>query len=255
MGCATSLDCKKNSRQIKGFDSNLWETHAKTLCTPGIRAKFQQNVDLMEVLQSKTGAKQIVECTNDSFWGTGMPINKPDCLDQTKWTSQGILGEILEKILQEARSDVPHFNRTQSPQEIVNNPTRYASTYPSQCWNTSNLPTQIAVPLITPTNVPVNRGAQDLQAVTETTPSLNGADFLNVNNTAISVPEPKTSQAGQVESLAAAVTSTIISMVHPMTGTSENAVGESHGSSVVHKPSCEPANEVEMVEETPLKET
>ena len=36
MGCATSLDCKKSSRQIKGFDSNLWETHAKTLCAPGI---------------------------------------------------------------------------------------------------------------------------------------------------------------------------------------------------------------------------
>ena len=98
IGCSTSLDCKKSARQIKGFDRNLWEANAKACCMPGIRAKFQQNVDLMATLQSKTGTKQLVECSNDSFWGNGMPINKPDCLDQSKWISQGILGEILEEI-------------------------------------------------------------------------------------------------------------------------------------------------------------
>ena len=36
MGCATSLDCKKNLRFIKDFDCNHWETHAKAICTPGI---------------------------------------------------------------------------------------------------------------------------------------------------------------------------------------------------------------------------
>ena len=98
MGCATSLDCKKNSRFIKGFDRNQWEMHAKAICTPGIRAKFQQNMELMSILQLKTGNKRIVECSNDNFWGIGVPINKPDCLDQSKWTTQGILGEILEEI-------------------------------------------------------------------------------------------------------------------------------------------------------------
>ena len=102
------------------------------------------------------------------------------------------------------------------------------------------------MPLITPTNIPVNRGAQNLQAVTETTPSLNGADLLNTNNMANSVPEPGTSRPDQAKSSAAAAAPLIISM----TGAHEGAVGESHGSSGFH----EPANEVEMVEEALPKE-
>ena len=46
MGSSTSLDCQKNSRFIKGFDRSKWEEVAKQVCSPGIKAKFQQNSDL-----------------------------------------------------------------------------------------------------------------------------------------------------------------------------------------------------------------
>ena len=104
MGSSTSLDCKKNSRFIKGFDRGKWEEVAKQICSPGIKAKFQQNSDLMCTLLNKTGFKRIVECTNNKLWGTGIPLNRDECLDQSKWTSQGILGEILEEIQHEIRS-------------------------------------------------------------------------------------------------------------------------------------------------------
>ena len=253
MGCATSLDCKKNLRQINGFDRKLWETHAKALCTPGISAKFHQNVELMEVLQTKTGAKQIVACTNDSFWGTGISINKPDCLDQTKWTSQGILGEILEEIRQEGRSAVshlpPHPNSTQPSQEIVRIPNPYIPTNPNQGWNPPNLPAQIAMPFVTPTNAPFNREAQDLQEMPVTNSSLNGA-----NNGADSIPEPQTSQVDHAEppAVAVAVASPIVSMAHPITVNtiSKNAAGKGQEPSADHELIVGTANEVEMVEET-----
>ena len=45
-----------------------------------------------------------MECTNDKLWGKGIPLNRDECLDQSKWTNQGILGEILEEIQHEFRS-------------------------------------------------------------------------------------------------------------------------------------------------------
>ena len=253
MGCATSLDCKKNLRFIKGFDRNCWETHAKAICTPGIRAKFQQNVELMATLQLKTGAKRIVECTNDSFWGTGMPINKPDCLDQTKWTSQGILGEILEEIRQEGRSAVshlpPHPSSTQLTQEIVRILNPYVPTNPNQGWNPPNSPAQIAMPFITPTNAPFNREALDPQKIPVTNSSLNGA-----NNGANSVPEPQTSRVDHAEppAVTVAVASSIVSIAHPITVNtiSENVAGKGQEPSADHELIVGTANEVEMVEET-----
>ena len=52
----------------------------------------------MEVLINKTGNKTIVESARDHLWGTGVPLSDPDCLNTTKWTTQGILGELLEEI-------------------------------------------------------------------------------------------------------------------------------------------------------------
>ena len=107
MGSATSLECKKNSRLIRGFNRSRWEGVAKQVCYPGIKAKFQQNTDLLNMLLYKTGQKKIVESTNDKLWGMGIPLNKVECLDQSKWTRQGILGEILEEIHRELSPIMP----------------------------------------------------------------------------------------------------------------------------------------------------
>ena len=46
----------------------------------------------------KTGNKKIVECCNDKLWGKGVPLNEEECLNQSKWIHQGLLGEILVDI-------------------------------------------------------------------------------------------------------------------------------------------------------------
>ena len=102
MGCSTSLECKCASRSIRNVDIARWELVAGNICQPGIRAKFMQNPSVMDILIQKTGLKTIVECASDRLWGTGIPLNDPMCLDPQKWISQGIMGQILEGICNEA---------------------------------------------------------------------------------------------------------------------------------------------------------
>ena len=42
-----------------------------------------------------------MECAADCLWATGIPLNDPTCLDETKWISPGILGQMLESIRNE----------------------------------------------------------------------------------------------------------------------------------------------------------
>ena len=96
MGCNTPLDCKEESRRIRGFEKKRWDIAAKELCLPGIQAKFEQNPDIMKLLLA-TGNKKIVESARDKLWGTGFTLGSEECLDSSKWT-QGIMGEILEYV-------------------------------------------------------------------------------------------------------------------------------------------------------------
>ena len=108
MGCSTSLECKRASRQIRNVDANTWDMVAGDLCQPGIQSKFLQNLPVMDTLLWKTGQKTIVECTSDRLWGTGIPLNDPDCLNSSKWISQGIMGQILEGIHNNVLQSQPH---------------------------------------------------------------------------------------------------------------------------------------------------
>ena len=90
----TALDCKMLAREIKNYDYSNWKIHAKEICKPGLSAKFLSSEPLLNLLKS-TGDKMIVEACHDQLWGTGIPIMDKDCLNRDKWSSQGILGEIL----------------------------------------------------------------------------------------------------------------------------------------------------------------
>ena len=98
MGCTTSLECKTFSKQIRNIDEEKWEEVAGDICYPRIKAKFYQNPHAMDCLIQTTGSKRIVECATDHLWATGVPLNDPTCLDETKWSSPGILGQMLESI-------------------------------------------------------------------------------------------------------------------------------------------------------------
>ena len=93
----TPLESEHTSKDIKNFDMEIWKTHAKKVCSGGIKAKFDQHHALQHLLQS-SGTKTLVKCCKDSLWGTGIPLSASECLDKNKWYNQGILGVILEEI-------------------------------------------------------------------------------------------------------------------------------------------------------------
>ena len=63
-----------------------------------------------------------MECASDRLWGTGLPLSDPDCLDRTKWISQGILGQILEDIRNKFNeADRHHSQYAVSPSQPVLN--------------------------------------------------------------------------------------------------------------------------------------
>ena len=93
----TAFECKSIARDIRNFDRERWKQNAKASCTLGLLAKFEQNPILAKLLDS-TGNKTIVECCKDTDWGTGVLLYAENPLDNSKWHSQGLLGEILETV-------------------------------------------------------------------------------------------------------------------------------------------------------------
>ena len=97
MAADSPLQCKLLSTNIQNYHHEEWKKVAKTLCLPGIAAKFGSSIRLSEALKN-TGHKTLVESCYDQFWGTGVPLRDKECLNKEKWTNVGILGEMLMDI-------------------------------------------------------------------------------------------------------------------------------------------------------------
>ena len=82
---------------VQNYNHQGWIDSLETLCTNGIRAKFEQNPPLLRALMN-TGDKVIVESSKDDIWGTGVPLFRWDCLQEKLWMSRGKLGTILMEI-------------------------------------------------------------------------------------------------------------------------------------------------------------
>ena len=55
LSSTTSVDCKVQAKNIKGYEQSRWEEVAEEKCTGVICAKFEQNQHLMDILIEKTG--------------------------------------------------------------------------------------------------------------------------------------------------------------------------------------------------------
>ena len=93
----TAIACKQLSYTIQNYDQQSWTMVAKDRCLDGLKAKFVQNPELLQVLLS-TGSKLIVECSKDHIWDTGIPLYRWDCLHRKYWSGNGLLSELLMEI-------------------------------------------------------------------------------------------------------------------------------------------------------------
>ena len=81
MSTSTALECKNLAREIPNYNPDGWNSIAQEMCKEGIKAKFMQNPFLQSVLLS-TGKRVLAECCLDQTWGTGVPLQDDQVLNQ-----------------------------------------------------------------------------------------------------------------------------------------------------------------------------
>ena len=104
MGAKSAVRCKLLGKEVRNCDIDKWNSEAENICYEGILCKFQQNGWLANFLRS-TGNRTILECCYDKVWGNRYPLTDPDCINPDKYTNQGIMGSILERIRAELTLD------------------------------------------------------------------------------------------------------------------------------------------------------
>ena len=99
--------CKILGREFfDGFDAALWKKTRFTVVKRGIRAKFSQNPQMMEVLLA-TGNAILAECSpRDKDWGILLSTSDPEVQDITKWRGENLLGQVLMEVREELREEL-----------------------------------------------------------------------------------------------------------------------------------------------------
>lgn len=93
---------KKLGKKVSNYDDAVWNRLRGPMMRRGLRAKFQQNPDLLEKLMD-TGNMILAECApRDKIWGIGLAVDDARIQDPRKWKGQNLLGTVL----MEVRSDL-----------------------------------------------------------------------------------------------------------------------------------------------------
>ena len=89
---------KDLGREVKGFDSAIWNEHAKKIVYDGCKLKFKQNEDILMQL-FRTVDTLIVEASPyDKIWGIGLSEDDPLRFDPKNWKGTNWLGEVLTRL-------------------------------------------------------------------------------------------------------------------------------------------------------------
>jgi len=104
LGTSDPSTIKKLGRtRFPQFDVGTWERTCYAIVKRGVRAKFEQNEELLKQLLD-TGDKTLAECSlKDIKWGIGVAITDQNRFDPSKWTGRNYLGCILMEVRDELR--------------------------------------------------------------------------------------------------------------------------------------------------------
>lgn len=94
----TPNEAKALGRQVKGFDTAVWEQNCFAIVREGNLHKFAQYKGYKEFLLA-TGSKVLVEASPvDPVWGIGLPQDSPKAKDPHTWRGQNLLGFALMEV-------------------------------------------------------------------------------------------------------------------------------------------------------------
>lgn len=96
-------EVKNLGRQVQNYDSETWDKIRYQIMRRGIRAKFQQNTELLNKLM-ETGMSVLVEASpRDKVWGVKMVADDPDITLIHKWKGRNLLGRVLMQVRSDLR--------------------------------------------------------------------------------------------------------------------------------------------------------
>ena len=99
-------EVKALGKKVQNFDQELWDKQKFEIVYEANLAKYKQNPELQEKLLA-TGDKIIAEAADyDPIWGIGLSCDNPDLLDESKWTGQNLLGQVLMQVRTALRDSV-----------------------------------------------------------------------------------------------------------------------------------------------------
>ena len=85
------------------FNSKIWDETCYAIVKRGVRAKFEQNKDILDKLLD-TENKILAECSaNDKKWGIGVAIDDSGRYDPCCWTGKNYLGRILMEVREDLK--------------------------------------------------------------------------------------------------------------------------------------------------------
>ena len=109
-------------KQVKNYDDAIWSQVRHLMMHRGIRAKFQQNSDLLQKLID-TNESILAECSPyDKIWGIGLAVDDARIQETAKWKGKNLLGSILMNVRSELKSwlfnssnDITYIDATDLP--------------------------------------------------------------------------------------------------------------------------------------------
>lgn len=96
-------EIKRLGKQVARYNENLWKTIRPQVMRRGLRAKFQQNPQLLQELMN-TGNAILAECApRDAIWGIGIGMDDERSLDPKEWKGRNLLGRALMRVREDLR--------------------------------------------------------------------------------------------------------------------------------------------------------
>lgn len=98
MSASHPSEYKKLGREIRNFDSKVWDDNKRKIVLEGNVAKFSQNPELKKFLLS-TGDSILAEASPyDRIWGIGLDRESAERLGLEGWKGENLLGFILMEV-------------------------------------------------------------------------------------------------------------------------------------------------------------
>lgn len=98
---------KALGRQVRNFNKEIWDAHARQIVYEGCYYKFTQNRDAYDYLMETSGYYLVEASPYDTVWGVGLGGYDEAIQDPKNWKGTNWLGQVLTQLRQDLIDEVP----------------------------------------------------------------------------------------------------------------------------------------------------